>query len=60
MKFIWNVIGYSVIDILWNNLPGGVGPMRGASAEGDASWDGNDRGTVDCVRCGGCVALQYP
>lgn len=38
--------------------PGGVGPIRGCSPDGDASWDGRTLGIV-VGRSGGCVALQY-
>lgn len=38
-------------------LPGGVGPMRSASAASSASCEGNARAIVVCS--GGCVARQY-
>lgn len=40
-------------------IPGGVGPIRSASPDGDASCDGNALDTAGVVRSGGCVARQY-
>lgn len=39
-------------------VPGGAGPIRGASpGEGTSCDDGSGRSI--CGDCGGCVALQY-
>lgn len=42
------------------NVPGGVGPMRSASPDGEASCDGNALAMVDVrATSGGWVAFQY-
>lgn len=46
----------SLILALLANLPGGVGPMRSASAAKSASCDGSARAIDVCS--GGCVARQ--
>lgn len=38
-------------------VPGGPGPILGASPGDDTSCDGSGRSI--CGDCGGCVALQY-
>lgn len=43
----------------WMYEPGGVGPMRSASPDGDASCDGSALAIDEVARSGGCVARQY-